>query len=73
MVEVILVLIAIIFIILIFQRWFWVLGFGLGTIASFFALIASIIHFQILGAIGFLILTFILYAFTVIVSAKYND
>lgn len=34
--------------------------FGLGAIASLFAMIASIIHFHILGAIGFLILTVIL-------------
>lgn len=36
------------------------LVFGLGAIASFFAMIASIIHFQILGAMGFMILGFIL-------------
>lgn len=36
------------------------LVFGLAAIASLFAMIASIIHFQIVGAIGFLILTFIL-------------
>lgn len=34
--------------------------FGLGAIASLFAMIASIIHFQIFGAIGFLILAVIL-------------
>jgi len=34
--------------------------FGLGSIASLFAMIASIIHFQILGAIGFLLLAVIL-------------
>jgi len=34
--------------------------FGLSAIASFFAMIASIIHFQILFAIGFLILGLIL-------------
>lgn len=34
--------------------------FGLSAIASFFAMIASIIHFQILAAMGFLILGIIL-------------
>lgn len=36
--------------------------FGLGSIASFFAMTASIIHFQILGTMGFLILGIILIA-----------
>lgn len=36
------------------------LVFGLGVIASLFAMIASIIQFHILGAIGFLILAVIL-------------
>jgi len=34
--------------------------FGLGAIASLFAMTANIIHFHILGAIGFLILAVIL-------------
>ena len=44
---------------LITQRWFWLLGFGLGGLASCFAMIASVIHFQILGAIGFFVLMII--------------
>ena len=43
------------------QRWFWVLVFGLGGLASCFSMLASIIHFQILGAIGFFILMVILW------------
>jgi hypothetical protein len=39
-----------------FQRWFWILAGWLGGIASVFAMLASIISFQILGAMGFLIL-----------------
>ncbi len=39
----------------------WVLGLGLGGLASAFSAIASIIHFQILAAMGFTILTFILW------------
>lgn len=41
---------------LITQRWFWLIASGLGAIASFFAMCASVIHFQILGAMGFLFL-----------------
>jgi hypothetical protein len=39
------------------------LVFGLAAIASFFAMIASIIHFQIMAAVLFLILTGILSLF----------
>jgi ABC-type multidrug transport system permease subunit len=42
--------------ILITQRWFWLLVFFFATLASFFAMVASVIHFEILGAIGFFIL-----------------
>ena len=59
--EIALTIVAILLIFLAMQRWFWVILFGLGTIASLFSMIASIIHFQILGAIGFLILALILY------------
>jgi len=45
---------------LITQRWFWKLVFGLSTLASFFAMCASVIHFKIIGAVGFFILTAIL-------------
>lgn len=38
------------------QRWFWALVGGLGALASFFAMAASVIHFQILGAMGFFFL-----------------
>lgn len=41
---------------LITQRWFWVLVFFFAGLASLFAMIASIIHFQILGALGFFVL-----------------
>jgi len=38
------------------RRWFWILLFLLGAVTSFFAMVASVIQFQILGAIGFFVL-----------------
>jgi len=38
------------------RKWFWVIAFGFGGLASLFSMIASIIHFQILAALGFFIL-----------------
>lgn len=63
--NVILIILAVVALILVTQRWFWVFLFGLGTLASGFTIIASVIHFQILGAVGFTVLTFILWAITV--------
>ena len=54
------------------RRWFWVLTFGLGALASAFTVLASIIHFQILAAVGFTILTAILYGATVLIVAGYD-
>ena len=55
--EIALLIIGILALVLITQRWFWLLVFGFGGLASLFAMIASIFHFQILGAIGFFVLT----------------
>ncbi|WLQ15630.1 hypothetical protein O5O45_06835 [Hahella aquimaris] len=65
--DVILLILGVAALFLITQRWFWVLVFGLGTLASAFTVIASVIHFQILGAVGFTVLTFILWAITVMI------
>ena len=46
---------------LITQRWFWSLALGLGALAAAFACLASIVHFQILGAIGFFVLACVLW------------
>ena len=43
------------------QRWFWESVLAVSVLASAFACIASIIHFQIFAAIGFLILFLILF------------
>ena len=53
-------LICILGLYLICQRWFWFLVFGVSTLASGFACIASIIHFHILGALGFFFLGWVL-------------
>jgi len=42
------------------QKWFWFVLLGLSCVASFFAMIASVIHFQILGATGYFVLFCIL-------------
>lgn len=50
------IVLGLIALVLIAQRWFWVLVFFFAGLASLFAMIASIIHFQILGALGFFVL-----------------
>jgi len=50
------------------KRWFWLLVFGLCTLASAFTVIASVIHFQILGAVGFTVLTVILWVITTTIA-----
>lgn len=62
---VILIVLGVIALALMTRRWFWVLLFGLCTLASGFTVIASVIHFQILGAVGFTVLTLILQTITV--------
>ena len=54
------IIVGIIMLFLVTQRWFWLLAFGLSALASCFAMIASVIHFQILAAVGFFVLMFIL-------------
>ena len=54
---------------LLFQAWFWVLVFGLGGLASCFATIASIFHFQILPAVGFFLLMIFCWSISGMASA----
>ena len=58
--NIILAIGCILIIYLVTQRWAWILLCGIGALASVFALLASIIHFQILGAVGFFFLTALL-------------
>jgi hypothetical protein len=45
------------------HRWFWVLVFFSDGLASCFAMLASTIHFQILGAVGFFFLMAVCWGF----------
>jgi hypothetical protein len=62
------IILVIIAFFLIMQRWFWLLVFGLSTLAAIFAVIASVIHFQILAAVGFSVLAAILAGFTMAIA-----
>lgn len=41
------------------QRWFWMFALLFATIASFITVLACIVHFQILGAMVFLLAGFL--------------
>jgi hypothetical protein len=57
---------------LVTRRWVWVLAFGLGALASAFTVLACIVHFQILAAVGFAILTAILHLAYTVALAGYD-
>lgn len=58
---------------LITRAWFWCLTFFLLALASFFSMLASIVHFQILGAMGFFFAASISWAvMSWIIESKYN-
>lgn len=42
------------------RRWFWIIALWLLSVAAAFSCIASIIHFQILWAVGYFVLSIIL-------------
>ena len=46
-------------VLLIVQRWFWIVVFFIAGLASAFTVLASIVHFQILGALLFTFVTVI--------------
>jgi hypothetical protein len=62
---------AVLAIVLITQRWFWLLVFGISGLAAAFSTLASIFHFQILGAIGFFFLAIICWIITVVIAEGY--
>ena len=47
------------------RKWLWGICLMVGAIASACAALASIIHFQILAATGYVILAFLLYGFSI--------
>lgn len=55
---------GVLLVVLVTQRWFWLLAFGIGGLAAAFSTLASIFHFQILGALGFFFLTIICWMIT---------
>ena len=55
---------GVLLVVLVTQRWFWLLAFGIGGLAAAFSTLASIFHFQILGALGFFLLTIICWLIT---------
>jgi len=55
---------------LITQRWFWMLVFGIGGLAAAFSTLASIFHFQILWALGFFFLAIICYLIFVVAASS---
>lgn len=59
-----LIIAGLVCLVLMSQRWFWVLLFGISGLAACFALLASIIHFQILGALGFFFLMLVCWGIT---------
>lgn len=55
------------------RAWFWCITFFFFALASFFSMLASIVHFQILGAIGFFFAAAISWMILAwIVEAKYS-
>ena len=57
-------------ILLITQRWFWMLVFGIGGLAAAFSTLASIFHFQILWALGFFFLAVLCYVIFVVAASS---
>jgi len=57
--------------VLMFKRWFWLIVLGTGSVASFFALLDSAVHFKIPGTIGFFCLMLICWSFARVIAGGY--
>lgn len=55
------------------QSWFWIVALFLAGLASCFAMLASIIHFEIIGAIGFFLLMAIFWGIPLAIAAHKDD
>jgi len=62
--DIILIVVGLVVIGVMTQRWFWLFVFGVGGLASAFACLASIVQFEILWALGFFFLAVILFIST---------
>lgn len=69
--ELLLIALGLLAIFLLTRRWFWLAALGVGCLASIFAMLASIIHFQILGALGFAFLAYISGASALLVLTRW--
>jgi hypothetical protein len=67
-----LIIAGLICLVIVLQRWFWLLVFGISGLAACFALLASIIHFQILGALGFFFLMIICWSIAGAIAKGYK-
>ena len=54
------------------RRWVWILVFGISGLAAGFSTLASIFHFQILGALGFCFLSWICFVIAAVIVDGYN-
>lgn len=59
--------------VLAFQPWFWLIAFFVAGLAALFAMLASIVHFQILAALGFFFLMFLCWAGMAFVASYIRD
>ena len=55
------------------QSWFWIIALFLAGLASCFAMLASIIHFEILGAVGFFLLMALFWGVPILIAAHKED
>lgn len=63
---------AVIAIVLLMQRWFWCLLFFFSGLAALFAMIASVIHFQILAAVGLFVIMAVCFGVFTVIFEEYR-
>lgn len=70
--QIVLLVLGVAALLLATQRWFWVLVFGLSALAASFSILASIIHFQILAAVGLTVLAVLLWGVTSYIAGGFD-
>ena len=70
--TIVIVLVGIAALWLMSKRWFWIASFGIAGLSAGFAALASIIHFQILAAVGLAVLSYILLVITGLIAAGFE-